>query len=79
MPSPATEPRGKVRPVAVELGVTSGRLIQVSGPLTAGQQVVVRGNERLRPGQDVVVSGELPADPEVVTATEPRRATSDFT
>jgi RND family efflux transporter MFP subunit len=60
---------GKVRPVAVDLGVTSGRLIQVTGPLSVGQKVVVRGNERLRPGQDVVVSGELPPDPDAVSAT----------
>ena len=60
---------GKVRPVAVELGVTSGRLIQVTGPLSAGQKVVVRGNERLRPGQDVMVVEELPPDPDAVSAT----------
>lgn len=60
---------GKVRAVPVDLGVTSGRLIQVTGVLSKGQKVVVRGNERLRPGQGVVVSGELPPEPDAVSAT----------
>ena len=46
---------GKVRPVPVKIGVPDGRLIEVTGPLTAGEMVVVRGNERLRPGQDVSI------------------------
>ncbi len=48
---------GKATPLPVQLGVASGSLIQVKGPLQAGQWVVVEGNERLRPGQDVVISG----------------------
>jgi RND family efflux transporter MFP subunit len=44
-----------VRPVPVALGVSQGGRIQVTGDLRAGQQVVVRGNERLRPGQEVEV------------------------
>ena len=44
---------GTVRPVPVTLGVSSGDLIQVIGPLDAGEQVVVRGNERLRAGQEI--------------------------
>ncbi|MFP6767957.1 MAG: efflux RND transporter periplasmic adaptor subunit [Planctomycetaceae bacterium] len=46
--------KSTVRPVSVDLGVASGRLIQVSGAIQVGQQVVVQGNERLRPGQQVV-------------------------
>ncbi|MDP7274336.1 MAG: efflux RND transporter periplasmic adaptor subunit [Planctomycetaceae bacterium] len=46
--------KSTVRPVAVDLGVASGRLIQVSGAIQVDQQVVVQGNERLRPGQQVV-------------------------
>ncbi|HAA50310.1 MAG TPA: efflux RND transporter periplasmic adaptor subunit [Planctomycetaceae bacterium] len=42
-----------VRLVPVRLGVASGSLIQVTGEIAAGQQVVVQGNERLRPGQSV--------------------------
>lgn len=49
----------KVAPVPVALGVADGALIQVTGALQAGQKVVVRGNERLRPGQEIVVTGEL--------------------
>ena len=44
-----------VRPVPVELGVAAGNRIQVRGELKRGQQVVIRGNERLRPGQSVKV------------------------
>lgn len=51
--------QGKVRPVPVELGVAKNALIQVTGELGANDRVVVLGNERLRPGQDVVVTHEL--------------------
>lgn len=50
---------GRVRPVPVELGVASGRLIAVNGNIKAGDRIVVRGNERLRPGQDVIITEEL--------------------
>jgi len=44
--------------VQVKTGPAHGSLIEVKGNLKAGQQVAVRGNERLRPGQRVkVVSG----------------------
>lgn len=56
---PKDATKGKVRPVSITLGAASGHWIQVTGLLTAGQKVIVRGNERLRPGQDVVVSDEL--------------------
>ncbi len=42
-----------VRPVPVELGGASGPWIAVTGDLVKGQHVVVRGNERVRPGQPV--------------------------
>lgn len=45
-----------VRPAPVELGVATGELIQVTGPLAAGDLVVVEGNERLRPQQPVRVA-----------------------
>lgn len=47
--------RSVVRAVPVQLGVADGDLIQVTGALRAGESVVVRGNERLRNGQDVKV------------------------
>jgi multidrug efflux pump subunit AcrA (membrane-fusion protein) len=46
---------GKVAPVNVEvLGYYDGN-VAVAGNLTPGAKVVVRGNERLRPGQTVTV------------------------
>lgn len=51
---------GKVTPVPVQVGVAHGGLIQVTGPLQVGQLVVVQGNERLRPGQDVAIQRTIP-------------------
>lgn len=53
---PADSGAATVRPVPVQLGVASGPLIQVVGELKPGDQVVVRGNERLRPGQEIKVT-----------------------
>lgn len=44
--------------VQVETGIASGEYIQVTGDLVAGDRVVVRGNERLRPGQSVSIKGD---------------------
>jgi RND family efflux transporter MFP subunit len=63
--------KGKVRPAVVQLGVADGTWIQVRGLLQAGQRVVVQGNERLRPGQEVVVTRSF--DP---PAEKPRAATA---
>lgn len=41
--------------IEVETGLAQGALIEVTGDLSAGQQVVVDGNERLQPGQVVRV------------------------
>lgn len=46
---------GKAVPVPVERGRTLGNLVEVKGPVPPGARVVVRGNERLRPGQPVVI------------------------
>jgi RND family efflux transporter MFP subunit len=51
---------GKVTPVPVQVGVAHGGLIQVTGPLRIGQLVVVQGNERLQPGQDVAIQRTIP-------------------
>jgi HlyD family secretion protein len=48
----------KARPVSVQLGAAWEGYLQVKGELKAGESVVVQGNERLRPGQDVVVVRE---------------------
>ena len=53
----------KVVPVMVRKGASFGGLIQVypadPAELAVGDHVVVRGNERLRPGQDVAVRSTL--------------------
>jgi RND family efflux transporter MFP subunit len=51
---PKAPEKGKARAVPVELGVADGDLIQVKGDVKPGELVVVQGNERLRPGQEVV-------------------------
>ncbi len=43
------------RLVPVEIGAAHGPLIEIKGDLKAGLKVVVRGNERLRPGQPVQI------------------------
>ena len=43
------------RQVPVTPGVGQGRDIEVVGEISAGDRVVVRGNERLQPGQDVQI------------------------
>lgn len=46
--------KSTVRPVPVTLGVASGQWISVGeNEVRAGDQIVVEGNERLRPGQEV--------------------------
>jgi RND family efflux transporter MFP subunit len=58
-PGPQPDTVARVRAVPVQLGVASGVLIQVGGDLPDDAQVVVRGNERLRPGQEVRVAAVL--------------------
>lgn len=41
--------------VSVVTGIGAGDQIEVSGALSAGDRVVIRGNERLQPGQPVTV------------------------
>lgn len=41
--------------VAVKLGMSDGGLVEVIGDIKAGDRVVVRGNERLRPGQNISI------------------------
>lgn len=57
----AENPAGKAVPVPVAIGVADMGMIQVTGGLEAGQLVVVQGNERLRPGQDVAIQRTIPA------------------
>ena len=48
---------GKVRPQPVKLGEAIGSRLEVMGGLKTGDLVVVRGNERLRPGEEVSIAG----------------------
>ena len=48
---------GKAQPRSVQLGEAVGDRFEVVSGLTPGDLVVVRGNERLRPGQPVMVPG----------------------
>lgn len=45
------------RQVPVTTGIGAGDHIEVQGELDDGDQVVIRGNERLQPGQSVMVAG----------------------
>lgn len=44
---------GKAAPRRVEIGRAIGNMFEVLSGLDVGNEVVVRGNERLRPGQDI--------------------------
>lgn len=58
------QPDNTVKPAPVKLGPQQGDLRVVSGPLQAGEKVVVEGVEKARPGMKVVASPyQLPADP----------------
>jgi multidrug efflux pump subunit AcrA (membrane-fusion protein) len=48
---------GKATPLPVERHMFYEGFAVISGPLKPGEQVVVRGNERLRPGQPVQLAG----------------------
>ncbi len=53
---------GVAERVAVETGIASGPLIEVrAAGLRPGDRVVVRGGERLRPGQKVKIAADSPA------------------
>jgi multidrug efflux pump subunit AcrA (membrane-fusion protein) len=43
------------RQVSVTPGIGQGDDIEISGEISAGERVVVRGNERLQPGQAVQI------------------------
>ena len=47
--------------VDIELGAADGDLIEAIGSIKAGDRIVIRGGERLRDGQKVLVQGAAPA------------------
>jgi RND family efflux transporter MFP subunit len=54
-PNPRKKNFGKAREVSVEVGAAEGDLIQVIGDVRPGELIVIEGNQRLRPGQEVEV------------------------
>jgi multidrug efflux pump subunit AcrA (membrane-fusion protein) len=52
-----------VRPVPVTLGQAQGTWIAAIGDVKEGDQVIVEGNERVRPGQEVRVETKEVAYP----------------
>lgn len=64
---------GKVHQVAVKRGYSTEGWVAVEGPLEEGQQVVVRGNERLRDGMPVTI---IPAEEAGATAGDGPREPS---
>lgn len=61
------------QPVTVQLGIAAESWIEVRGDLKAGQIIVVEGNERLRPGSEVVplpVEIEPPPKSEAVRTSQ---------
>lgn len=52
------EPGFVARIVPVEVGEASGSLIEVRGVLLEGEKIVVEGNERVRPGQTLMIAAE---------------------
>jgi RND family efflux transporter MFP subunit len=44
--------------VSVDIGIAAGDLVEVKGDLKDGDRVVIRGGERLRPGQKVQILSE---------------------
>ena len=53
----------KAEQVQVRTGVAGTGLIEIIGEVKDGDRVVIRGNERLRPGQDVMVAPGAGAQP----------------
>lgn len=71
----AVSGEGPVRAVPVRLGVMDGDLIEVTGELNPGNQIVIRGNERLANGQSVIVT-EIRSVSRVSTAVKKPKATA---
>jgi RND family efflux transporter MFP subunit len=54
-PGAESETAGTVRQVPVAIGLSTGGMVEVTGQIVPGEKVIVRGNERLAPGQQVHV------------------------
>jgi hypothetical protein len=51
----AADGKANIRPV--EIGTAVGGRFEIISGVASGELAVIRGNERLRPGQDVTVAG----------------------
>ena len=75
----ANDPRTRqmiAAPVSVQLGAADGGEMQVLGDLKPGQDVIVRGNERIMPGAPVVVADEPPRGKPPAGAAKPSTSAS---
>lgn len=45
--------------VAVEIGMSQDELVEIIGQVSGGDRIVIRGNERLRPGQQVKILSDI--------------------
>jgi hypothetical protein len=45
--------------LSVTTGIADGNLIEIHGEIEAGDRIIVRGNERLQPGQPVHILNPL--------------------
>ena len=50
---------GKVTEVPIQTGITHKNLIQIISDIKPGIDVIVRGNERVRNEQDILVTGRM--------------------
>ena len=48
--------------VRVTTGMAQGEFIEVQGGIQAGDRIVIRGGERLRPGQEVELQEQVPGE-----------------
>ncbi|MEM6634555.1 MAG: efflux RND transporter periplasmic adaptor subunit [Pseudomonadota bacterium] len=67
---------GKAVPRQVQIGQALGQGFEVLSGLTLGDEVVVRGNERLRPGQDIQPMPSGPGGPAAPGGDAPAEAGS---
>lgn len=65
------------QPVNVTVGAALGEWIEVKGLLKAGDQVVVKGNERLFPGQPLAIQSEQSDGPPTASGQPNEAATAD--
>ncbi|SHH64646.1 efflux RND transporter periplasmic adaptor subunit [Marivita hallyeonensis] len=72
---------GKATPRTIEIGAALDNAFEVISGLAPGDEVVVRGNERLRPGQDIEPSGpprsEAPQNGDTQTETNGAEASDE--